>query len=397
MGAEINHFDEPINRFETQAAKFKKEYLIDIFGTTDLYPFWIADQDFKSPPEVLKALHQRVDEGVFGYECRSKDYKNIQVEWFKKQYRCSIKPYWINTTPTIMSSMAMTLDLFTPENGKVIIQPPVYKEFSNTITKTNRKILENPLELVGNYYQMDFDHLNKTLEQGNIDAIIICNPHNPVGRVWNREELQKLVTICQKFEILIISDEIHADIVFKGHKFTSLLAFPEIHNQLVVLYSPSKLFNIASISDSICIIPNAKKRSAFENLQNRYNLGRPNAFTQIATSVGYLSSKNWVQSLNEYLELNVLFISHYIQDHIPQLSLIKQDGTYLVWIDVSALPLHGDQLIKYLAKEAGIGLSDGQLFGSQGKGFVRMNISCPHSVIQQAMKNLAKAVKKMDL
>ncbi|MGB1004654.1 MAG: MalY/PatB family protein [Salibacteraceae bacterium] len=389
-----NYFDHEHNRFNTHAAKFKSEYLLEIFGTTNLYPFWIADQDFKCPPPILHALHNRVDEGIFGYECRADDYKSIQANWYQRRYSCTIKPEWINTIPTIMTGMAMVLDLFTTKTGKVIKQPPVYKEFENTIHKTGRTTVNNPLKIVDLRYEMDLENLEKKVSNNVIEAIIICNPHNPVGRVWTPLELQKIVSICLANNVLVISDEIHADIVFTGSEFTSMLSFPEIHDQLIVLYSPSKLFNIASICDAICIIPNPQKRVQFENLQNRYNLGRPNAFTQVATTVGYSKCDDWINGLNQYLEDNVSLISYYLKNEIPELKLIKQDGTFLIWVDITELKICSTLLIKRLAKEAKIGVSDGMIFGEKGQQFIRMNISCTRKTIQEALTNLKKYVKK---
>ncbi|MFT4754136.1 MAG: cystathionine beta-lyase [Salibacteraceae bacterium] len=396
MVTRLNHnFDEPNDRFSTPAAKFKSEYLFELFGTDDLYPFWIADQDFKSPPAIVNALQKKATEGIFGYECKADDFKSIQVAWFKKRYKCDLKPDWILATPTIMSSLAMAIDLFTTTTASIIIQPPVYKEFKNTIQKTNRTSLNNPLKLVDLRYTMDFDQLKKITKQPNVEAIIISNPHNPGGRVWEKEELQELVTICYENKILIISDEIHADIVFQGKTFISLLAFPEIHNQLVVLYSPSKLFNIAAITDAMCIIPNLEMNNIFKQLLEKYNLGRPNAFSQVASTVGFTECEDWINDFNTYIESNVNYVSIFLEKHIPQLQLIQQDGTYLIWIDVSYLALQGADLVHYLAKEAKIGVNNGSVFGIEGAGFIRMSIACPIAIVETAMNNLKIAVFKL--
>lgn len=389
-------FDEVHDRFGSAAAKFHPKYLTEIFQTTDLYPFWIADQDFKSPPAILQGLKQRVDEGIFGYEERLGQHTDAEVDWFKRRYHVSIKKKWITHTPTIMTAMSICLELFTSRESIVLKQPPIYKEFQNCISKNNRKVIDNPLKLVDLRYELDFEQLVKTIDKTQPEALLFCNPHNPVGRVWTRTELQQLVDICIENNILIISDEIHADIVFKGYQFHSLLSFPEIHESLIVLYSPSKVFNIASISDALCIIPSKIKRDNFQKFQDKYTLGRPNALTQIAQEIGFTECDEWIHELNTYLEQNVKFICEFLRSNLPQLQLVKQEGTYLVWIDMSFLRFEPNELISFLAKEAKLGLSDGAIFGTEGKGFVRMNISCPRSVIMTAMENLLKAIKKLD-
>jgi putative C-S lyase len=388
-------FDEKINRFETPAAKFHKEYLMDIFGTDDLYPFWIADEDFKTPPEILSAFTEKISSGVFGYEYKPDSFNSTLVNWFDTRYGCLLNPDWVQYTPTIMSSIAMALDLFTEKGDGIIIQPPVYMQFENTINITERTVIENPLILEDLHYEINFNELEQLATKKNTKALMICNPHNPGGRVWNMKELQQIVTICKKHNLLILSDEIHADIIFSKGKFNSLLAFPEIHEQLVVCYSPAKVFNIASITDSMAIIPNEKLRNSFSKLKARYNMGRTYAFSRIAMETGFRESGKWVDALNIYLEQNVTYISNFLNENIPEIKLIKQEGTYLVWLKVSELPLEGTTLIQFLAKHAKMGVNDGANFGKSAKGFIRMNISCPKKIIEEAMNNLLFAVQKM--
>ncbi len=386
------NFDELNDRFSTPAAKFKKEYLLELFDTDDLYPFWIADQDFKTSPDIISSLEERARNGIFGYECKSQDFKSIVKAWYSNQYDCKVKPEWMQFTPTIMSSMAMAVDLFTSPKDQVIIQPPVYKEFKNVLHKTDRNIVTNCLQLKGNRYEMNFSELDEISKPKDVTAIMVCNPHNPGGRFWTHSELQKLVDLALKNNLLVISDEIHADVVFSGKKFTSLLSFPEIQNQLVVCYSPAKIFNIASISDSLCIIPNKELRYEFDKLRNRYTMGRTNAFSQVAWTTGFTKGSKWIKELNLYLETNVNYINQFIQDNLPEITCIAQDGTYLVWLDMSKLSIQGDELIKFLAKNAQVGLTNGRAFGVEGESFVRMNISCPLSIIQQSMASIKQAL-----
>lgn len=388
-------FDAVHDRFSTPAAKFKKEYLLELFDTEDLYPFWIADQDFKTSPAVMDALIARAQNGIFGYECKTSDFKQEIKNWYHRQYQCTVDTDWMTFTPTIMSSMAMAIDVFTAIGDHIIIQPPVYKEFKNVIEKTGRIACTNSLLLLNNKYQMDFTQLEEISKEPNVTAIMICNPHNPGGRVWTSTELQTLIDIALKNHLLIIADEIHADIVFSGKKFTSLLSFPEIQNQLVVCYSPAKLFNVASISDSLCIIPNKNLRIQFDQLRDRYNMGRTNAFSQVAWSAGFTKSDLWVKELNCYLENNVNYIHQFLKANIADITCVKQDGTYLVWLDVSKLPLQGDDLITFFAKNAQVGLTNGIVFGKEGSSYVRMNISCPLSIIKQSMESIKKATYLM--
>lgn len=388
-------FDEKNDRFLTPAAKFHRGYLKNIFGTDDLYPFWVADEDFKSPPTILEAFKAKVDEGIFGYEYKPETFMPTLKNWYKSRYNCEIDTSWAQFTPTIMSSVAMALDLFTQEGDGIIIQPPVYMEFSSTIKKTNRVIVENPLVLKDLHYEINFKELAQLASKETTKAMMICNPHNPGGRVWTTNELSEIVDICLANNLLLIADEIHADIVFSNGEFSSFLSFPEIHQQLIVCYSPAKVFNIASVTDSIAFIPNEELRSKFNELRLRYNLGRTYAFSRIAMEIGFRESANWVDELNNYVEENRNYISNFLAENISQIELVKQEGTYLVWLKVNQLPLRGTKLIQYLAKEAKMGLNKGESFGKEGNGFVRMNIACPREIIIEAMKNLKSAIDKL--
>ncbi len=387
------NFDTPIDRFKSNAAKFRREYLLEIFQTEDLYPFWIADQDLQTSPEIINALVVRAQNGIFGYECKPEDFMINIVNWYQKRFHCSIQSSWIQFTPTIITSIAMAFDLFTKDQEGIIIQPPVYQEFESAILKTNRTIFLNHLVLQNHHYEIDFNDLERLCRTSDTKALLISNPHNPGGRVWSKKELQKIVDICIRHQVLIISDEIHADVVFKPYQFTSMLSFTEIHSQLIVCYSPSKIFNIAGISDSMAIIPNPQLRSKFETLKLRYNLGRTNIFSSTAMETGFKTSEQWIDQLNVYIKSNIEYIHHFIQLNIPQIHLVKQEGTYLVWIDVSTLPIQGVELIQFLAKHAKIGVNNGDRFGKSGEGFIRMNIACPKSIIEEAMKNLKSAVE----
>ena len=388
-------FDEKINRFNTPSAKFHRGYLKDMFGTDDLYPFWIADEDFKTPVSILEDFQAKSKEGIFGYEYKPSTFMPILQNWYKTRYKCDLDTSWVQFTPTIMSSMAMALDVFTNEEDGVIVQPPVYMEFANTIKNTGRMVVESPLLLRDLHYEINFEELAELASLETTKAMMICNPHNPGGRVWTHNELAQVVDICLAHNILLLADEIHADIVFKPAEFTSLLSFPEIHNQLIVCYSPAKVFNLASVVDSLAIIPNDDLRNQFAKLRLRYNLGRTYAFSRIAMETGFSKCGEWVNDLNEYVAENVNYISNFLNENIQQIELVKQEGTYLVWLKVDQLPLSGSDLIKYLGKEAKMGLNDGENFGASAKGFVRMNVACPKEIIVQAMSNLNGAVKRM--
>jgi cystathionine beta-lyase len=391
------NFDELIDRKSTPAAKFHSIYLQEIFGTDQLYPFWVADMDFKIPPSIQEAFYHRTDHGVFGYELKSNGCIPAISLWFNDRFHCTLNSDWILFTPTIMSSVALAIDAFTSPTDGIIILPPVYMDFANTIHKTGRRIVEVPLELINLHYEIDFECLERMASIPENTVLLISNPHNPGGRVWTRTELEKIVDICLKHHILLISDEIHADIIFSMGKFTSLLDFPDIHSQLVVCYSPGKVFNIAAVTDSLAIIPEEKKRIEFRTLLQRYNMGRTNAFAQVAMESGFKHSSPWVDALVKYVEKNHDFIAHFLETRMPQIKLVKQEGTFLVWFKVDQLPLQGNDLIRYLAKEARVGLNDGAAFGKAGEGFLRMNIACPLSIIKEAMEGMAQAIGKLNL
>ncbi len=389
----MSRFDEIIDRALTPATKFNPAALRHFFGTDDLYPFWVADEDFRSPPEVVEALIEKAHFGVFGYEYKPASFMEAFCNWCDTRYGYRPDKNIVQPSPTIMTSMAMMIDLLTHEGDGIIIQPPVYMEFKNTVEKTGRKTVDNPL-LVSDTgkYVMDTEELKKLAADPDNKILLLCNPHNPGGRVWSENELARVAAICRENDLFLISDEIHADVILPGHRFTSMMKFEEIHDRLMVCYSPAKVFNVASICDSFALIPDNAKREKFNHLRLRYNLGRTNAFGRVAMQKGFETAGSWVDELNEYIAGNVTFIRTFLEERLPEVKLMEPEGTYLVWLDVSKLPLQGDKLIRHLAKEAKAGLNNGEAFGPAGAGFVRMNIACPRKILEETLPRIEKAV-----
>jgi cystathionine beta-lyase len=379
------------DRFHSPSSKYNREFLKDIYGTDDLRPLWVADQDFVCPPPILEHFKEKTEFGVFGYEYRPNSFHAAVEKWFERKYNVAIDPLKVQYSPTIMTSMAMALELFTNPGEGVIIQPPVYMEFKNTVEKSGRTVATNPLVIENERYVMDYLDLEQKASLPYNTAMLLCNPHNPGGRVWSKEELKKVVEICVKYDILLISDEIHADIIYSGHAFNSMLHFEEMYDNLMVCYSPGKVFNIASLSDSMAIIPSDEMRDAFNALRLKYNLGRTNAFARLAMEVGFSKCDQWLSDLLSTLEQNRDTMNHFISFEIPQIKMMIPEGTYLAWLDISSLKMSSKEAIRHFAKY-GIGLNPGNDFGENGEGYVRMNFACTPDTINAALVRLQQSV-----
>jgi cystathionine beta-lyase len=363
------------------------------FGLDDLIPLWIADMDFPCPPEVVEALKERAAHPIFGYTVPSEGYHKGLINWMARRHGWrGIEKDWMLWTPGVVAGFSIAIQAYSQPGDKIVIQPPVYHPFKNQILGTGRQIVENPLKIVDGYYEMDFEDLEEKIDD-RTKMIILCSPHNPIGRVWKREELEKLTEICKEKDILIISDEIHNDLILGDIKHTPTAILSEDAMQrTVTLVAPSKTFNLAGLTNANAIIPNKKLREGYM-AQISKGSGHSNIFGMIAQDVAYNKGEAWLDELLTYLKGNLRYLEGFLTEKLPGFKLYPLEGTYLAWVDCSCLGLDDDELFDFMLKKAKLWLNKGAIFGSGGSMFVRINIACPRSILKKALENLEKAVK----
>ena len=386
------NFDEIINRENTASVKY--DLRKDIFGKEDVIPMWVADMDFKTPDFIIKAIKDRANHEVFGYSFRPESYFLSIVNWLKRRHNWEISKDWISFSPGIVPAVNMAILAFTEPNDKIIIQPPVYFPFFSAIKNNNRAIIENPLKLKNGRYCFDFNNLEKKLADAKM--LILSNPHNPGGSVWTEDELKRLGEMCLENNVLIMSDEIHADLVFKDFKFIPLASISKnIADSTVTFIAPSKTFNMAALSTSSVIASNKELKDKYDKVLDAIHVGLGNVFGTVASEAAYNYGDEWLDQLMDYISVNLDFTQEFLNEKIPQIKMIRPEGTYLVWLDCSELNLNEKDLKEFMIKDAGLGFNDGRMFGTGGEGYMRMNIACPKQTLLDALISLEKAVNKL--
>ncbi|MDI9378082.1 MAG: PatB family C-S lyase [Synergistota bacterium] len=379
-------FDEVIDRKGTCSEKW--DGLKKHFGTDDVLPMWVADMDFNSPPEVIKLIVERSKHGIFGYPVRTESYYEAIINWVRERYDWEIKGDWIVDVPSVMPGIAAAILAFTSQGDSVMIQPPVYPPFFEVIESLDRQVLPNRLQL-GEKWHMDFSELERQLPSAK--AFLLCNPHNPVGRVWTAEDLLSLSRACLKAGVPILSDDIHCDFVYPGHKYTPLASLDEESLMNTVTFmSASKTFNIAGFKNAYAIVPNAEMREKLSKILKGLHFGSGDLFGILGLEVAYRYGKDWLDELILYLEENRGIAVSALQK--AGVDVISPEGTYLLWLDLRKLGLSQDELMKFLIEKAKLGLNDGLNFGPDGAGFVRMNIGCPRKILREGINRLVRAL-----
>ena len=386
----IYDFDQVIDRSNTNSVKV--DALEEVFGSKDLIPLWVADMDFKSPPEITEALKQRVEHGIFGYVEPSEAYFNSIINWLNNKHNWSVDKKAISFVPGVVKGFAFAIDVFTDINDKIIIQPPVYPPFKGTTEGLNRQIVTNPLVFEDGQYRMDFDNLREVAKTG-AKMLILCNPQNPSGRVWNKEELSELAEICFENEILVVSDEIHADLVLKGYKHVPFATVSEKAAQNnITLMAPSKTFNIAGIVSSFAVVENKDIRKKYFDFLHARQLNEGTIFGYLAAQYAYEYGEEWLNQATEYIQKNIDFVDDYLQKNIPQIKAIIPEASFLVWLDCRQLNLTQPELVNFFIQKAKLALNSGTMFGKGGEGFMRLNVGCPRITLEKALDNLKKAL-----
>jgi len=386
-------FETVIDRTSKNSVKWT--LMKRITGLDDLIPLWVADMDFKAPPEVVEALKERAAHPIYGYTVSTEGYYNGLINWMDKRHGWSgVEKDWILYTPGVVAGFSIAIQAYSQPGDKVVIQPPVYYPFKRQILGTGRQIVENPLKIVDGYYEMDFEDLAEKIDE-RTRMIILCSPHNPVSRVWKREELEKLVEVCGEKNILIVSDEIHNDLILGEIKHTpTAVISEEALQRTVTLVAPSKTFNLAGLTNANAIIPNKELREAFRSQASKGS-GHANIFGMVAQDAAYNRGEAWLEELLTYLRGNLQYLEEFIAEKIPGLKLYPLEGTYLAWVDCTSLGMNDEDLNEFMLKKAKLWLDEGTLFGTGGSMFMRVNIACPRSLLKKALENLERAVNML--
>lgn len=386
-------FDTPIDRTHTWSIKhdFKKEN----GKADDILPLWVADMDFRSPDSVVEALKKAVDHGIFGYSRADESYFDAVAAWYQKRHHLTLQPEWMTCTPGIVFALSIAVRAFSQEGDAVLIQPPVYHPFSRAILRNKRTLVENPLVLKDGHYEMDLEDLEQKVLDEHVKLMILCNPHNPVGRVWTREELTALADICLRHHVYVISDEIHGDFVWRGHEQTPYASISEeacLHSMMCT--APSKTFNLAGMATSNLFIPDPEMRRKFRSELLDVGQENMNRLGLFACRAAYEGGGEWLDQLIGYLAGNLALVRDFCKNRVPQIQLVEPEGTYLAWLDCRELGMTDDELMAFFSDEAKVWLDPGTHSGEQGSGFMRFNLGSSRSVIAQALDQIEAAWKK---
>jgi len=385
-----NNFDKIIERENTNCVKY--DLRKQIFGTTDLIPMWVADMDFETPDVIIEAIKKRLEHPVLGYSFRPESFYTSIIDWMKIRHQWNVKKEWISFSPGVVPALNMIVLGLTEADDKIIVQPPVYFPFFTAIENHGRKLINNPLIIKNSRICIDFIDLEAKISEG-AKMLFLCNPHNPGGSVWKRDELLKIADLCLKNNVIVVSDEIHSDLIFSPNKhipFASLSK--EISDITITCMAPSKTFNIAGLSTSFLVISNHELMKKYNKTLDNVHVGQGNIFGTIALEAAYNQGSQWLEELLSYLRINIDFVENFLKNNIPEIKMLKPEATYMIWLDCRNLKMNDKTLRNFLIKEAKIGLNDGPVFGIGGEGFQRMNIACPLSLIEKALIRLKKAV-----
>ena len=386
------NFDKDIARCDT--ASVKHDGYAASFGAADVLPLWVADMDFAAPEVVTKALAQRAEHPVYGYTFYPESMYDALIDWLKKRHGWIVQRDWIVMAPGVVTSLFATVTAFAEEGEGVIVQPPVYSPFFSAVTTNQRRLIENPLLFNDGRYQIDFEQLEHCAAEG-AKLLLLCSPHNPVGRVWSKAELIQLLDIAHRYHLTILSDEIHADLVYPGEQHTTLAMLANHHgnDKIITAVAPSKTFNIPGLGLSALIVPNPEQRVRLQKVFDSLHLSNTNPFSIAAFEAAYRGGEAWLDELLIYLRNNRDFVSDYLMKNIPAIRLIQPQGTYLLWLDCGGLAMSDLQLGDFFVRQAKVGLNPGESFGQGGSGFMRLNIASPRHVIAEALNRIKSALK----
>ncbi|MDO5147131.1 MAG: MalY/PatB family protein [Eubacteriales bacterium] len=386
-------FDQIIDRRGTSSLKY--DFGMERKGRVDLLPLWVADMDFALPQEILEEFHKRIDHGIFGYTDPGKEYFDALNQWFSERHGYQVEPETVTVGCGIVYGLATGVHAFTEPGDSILIQQPVYYPFREVIEDNGRIFVNNQLHYEKGKYTIDFEDFEKKIVENNVKVFILCNPHNPVGRVWKKEELEKLCDICLKHNVVIMDDEIHCDFVYKDYKFTSVMTLDDRYKENLVLYtSPSKTFNVAGFQPANIIIPNEDLRKKYRHANAGAGYSQGNIMGMTAVQACYTKGGLWVDEMLDYIAGNIAYVREFVKENFPEAVFVEPEGTYLVWIDFSNYGFKDEELEHIMVDEARLWLDSGKIFGPETAQFERFNLACPRSVVAQAFEQLKEAFNR---
>lgn len=388
------NFDEYIERRNTSSMKW--DLVGERFGDPDLLPYWVADMDFKSPPEVIEAIEEKLKHGVLGYPVVKESLIESIVSWEKVRHGWSFDKSAVTWAPGVVGGLAFAIEAYTKPGDGIILQTPVYPPFYEIIETSGRHVVKNPLKREGGRFVMDIECLEK-LVTPTCRTLIFCSPHNPVSRVWTKDELEKLADLAEGKDMLILSDEIHQDIVFSDARHTCLATLPKMEKRTVTFLAPSKTFNLAGLASSVAIIPDPSLMEQYKSVLVRFHLSRLNAMGLVAMEAAYTKCANWADEMVAYLEGNRNYAEKFVKERMPKAKMDHPEGTYIFWIDFRGYGFDGKTLPEFLAKEAKVALNKGLDFGSEGDGFARLNVGTTRKQLAEGLERIAAALDKKEI
>lgn len=389
---QVYDFDKEISRRNTHSLKY--DFAVERGRPADVLPLWVADMDFPAPQPVLDALHRAVDHGIFGYSEVKYEYYNAVSAWFKAHFGFETKPEWLIKTPGVVFALAMAVCALTEQGDSVLIQPPVYYPFYEVIRDNDRRIVENELICENGRYGIDFSDFESKIKENDVKLFILCSPHNPVGRVWTKAELQRLGEICERYGVAVISDEIHCDLAFPEHPHTVFTdACPNLTERSVICTAPSKTFNLAGLQVSNIWIPSDDIRRKFQKEIDRSGYSQLNTLGLVAAQAAYETGEEWLTQCKAYLRGNLDFLRVFLRDRLPEIKLIEPDGTYFAWLDCSGLGLDRKDLNDLIINKAKLWLDAGHIFGRKSEQFQRIVLACTRKTLEQALVQFEAAVR----
>jgi cystathionine beta-lyase len=384
------NFDEIIDRRNTGAVKVER--CKALYGSEDVLPLWVADMDFRTPDFIFEAIRERCEHPILGYSMPPKEFYPSLISWINEHHNWLVKRQWIGFLPGIVPGLSFAVQSLTKEGDEIIVQPPVYYPFFHVVQNNKRVLVNNPLKTNNGKFEMDFEDLERKITS-NTKLFILCNPHNPGGRVWSAETLRQLAEICSRHNILVVSDEIHADMVLKGHKHTPFATVSEDAAQISLTFmAPSKTFNMPGLISSSYIIPNPELHKRFVDFMEASELTGGNIFAYAATVAAYEKGDEWRKQMLTYVQGNIDFIVDFLKTNIPQIKPMIPEASFLIWLDCKELGMETDDLFDFFAQKAGLGLNKGTTFGQGGEYHLRLNVASSRLILKKAMKQLSKAV-----
>lgn len=384
-------FDEQIDRRNTNSAKFDE---MDVLFGSDVMHLGVADMDYRSPKPIIEAMQNIAEKGVFGYTIWPENYEELVSQWMKRRYGQETKNEWVVFSPRINMALNMAVETFTNEGDGIVLHTPAYTALQNAVEKYHRVMIESPLVLENGRYKMDFQQLRRNLDEKKAQGVcakimLLCNPHNPTGRVWEIEELQQVVDICKEYDLLLISDEIHEDFVKKGHKFVSCLRFQEdLQGRMIVCNSITKTFNVPGVILSNLLIPDQGIRERMKETMDRWGLHNPNIFAAGIMEAAYTQCDEWIEQVNAYLDENYEFLKKYLEKNMPELEVIPSEGTYMAWVQTEKLQISPEELEKFFIEDAKVSVYMGSRYGKHTDSFIRINIATSRSYLQEALERI---------